>query len=396
MRVLFVTTHPYLPLFYGGSEMSAHHLANHFAADGHHVAVLSSLRNRRNMRALRYRLAARLASGIAHDRMMGYSVYRAWRPENHIATIVRREASDIAILQAGRQNDMAKAVIATGTPFIYYLRDLGFSFTDADRSILQHAAFVANSRYTARVFHERTGRTAAVIPPLVIGENYRNPGPGDKVLFVNPNHQKGVDIALQLAERNPDIPFLFIEGWGLPKDLQSVVRARARALANLIWKPSTANMKAVYAQARIVLMPTGTPFQGQPVDFVETWGRVATEAQFSGIPVIATNRGGLPESVGDGGILIDAGASIETWHDALRRLWADRDFYAACSARARRHADREEIKPERLFARLFRICLETASAMPALAPPSPAHRQAAEARQATDILAASAPSAARK
>ena len=39
-----------------------------------------------------------------------------------------------------------------------------------------------------------------------------------------------------------------------------------------------------------------------------TFGRIAVEPQFSGIPVVASDRGGLPEAVGPGGVLIDPAA----------------------------------------------------------------------------------------
>jgi glycosyltransferase involved in cell wall biosynthesis len=44
----------------------------------------------------------------------------------------------------------------------------------------------------------------------------------------------------------------------------------------------TGNMKAVYAQAKIILMSSIVE---------EAWGRVAPEAQFSGVPVIESDRG---------------------------------------------------------------------------------------------------------
>ncbi len=63
-------------------------------------------------------------------------------------------------------------------------------------------------------------------------------------------------------------------------------------------------MKQVYRSAKLILMPSM---------WEEAWGRVATEAQFSGIPVIASNRGGLPESVGPGGVLLDPDGPLEPW-----------------------------------------------------------------------------------
>jgi len=48
-------------------------------------------------------------------------------------------------------------------------------------------------------------------------------------------------------------------------------------------------MRAAYGRSRLLLAPSR---------WVESWGRVASEAQISGLPVIATKSGGLPEAVG--------------------------------------------------------------------------------------------------
>lgn len=80
-----------------------------------------------------------------------------------------------------------------------------------------------------------------------------------------------------------------------------------------------------------------------PSIWEEAYGRVATEAQVSGIPVIASNRGGLPEAVGPGSILIDPDAPIEEWVAATKRLWEDSQYYEQLSAAATVYAHRPEL-----------------------------------------------------
>ena len=70
---------------------------------------------------------------------------------------------------------------------------------------------------------------------------------------------------------------------------------------------------------------------------------MATEAQVSGVPVIASNRGGLPEAVGPGGIVIDPNAPIDEWVAATKRLWEDSKYYAELSAAATAYANRPEM-----------------------------------------------------
>ena len=100
-------------------------------------------------------------------------------------------------------------------------------------------------------------------------------------------------------------------------------------------------MRAVYRRARLLLAPS--PWE-------EAWCRVVTEAQFSGIPALASDRGGLPESVGPGGLLVPADAPHDAWLTALGRMWDDPDQLDALSAAARRHAARPEIRPESIIA----------------------------------------------
>jgi glycosyltransferase involved in cell wall biosynthesis len=195
---------------------------------------------------------------------------------------------------------------------------------------------LANSRFTAERARRELSVEAHVLPPLVRPDVYRVSGPGDRVVFVNPHPDKGVEIAFALAERRPDIPFLFVESWPLREDVRQAQLARAACLPNVEWSEQVGDMRSVYARARILLVPSL---------WEEAWGRIATEAQVSGIPVLASARGGLPESVGPGGLLVDPEASLDEWAGALSRMWDDRATYARLSKAALEHARRPEIQP---------------------------------------------------
>ena len=92
-------------------------------------------------------------------------------------------------------------------------------------------------------------------------------------------------------------------------------------------------MRSVFARTRILLMPSV---------WEEPFGRLPVEAGAYGIPTLASVRGGLPESVGDGGALIDPLDDIAQWTRQITAL-DNADHYATLSAAARRNAARFEL-----------------------------------------------------
>jgi len=120
-------------------------------------------------------------------------------------------------------------------------------------------------------------------------------------------------------------------------------------------------MRRAFSHARVLLVPTGTHYRGNKVELVEAWGRVITEAHFCGIPVLATNDGGLSESVGPGGILVNKDAPIDDWNSEFKKLWYDKKLYAEIAQRAKEYSARPEISPEILFNRFFEVCEQTIS-----------------------------------
>jgi glycosyltransferase involved in cell wall biosynthesis len=88
----------------------------------------------------------------------------------------------------------------------------------------------------------------------------------------------------------------------------------------------------VYRKTRVLLVPSQWE--------AETWGRVVSEAQFSGIPCVTSDRGGLPEAVGPGGIVLGFDSPAERWIAAIKKLWNDSRFYQEKAVAARAHSER--------------------------------------------------------
>ncbi|MCR9186205.1 MAG: glycosyltransferase [Halieaceae bacterium] len=153
--------------------------------------------------------------------------------------------------------------------------------------------------------------------------------------MINPDPSKGGDIALELAAQCPDIPFLIQESWASNRHLVEMKNA-AKKLSNVQWEPPKIDIRKAFSRAKIILAPS---------KWEEAWGRVVSEGQVSGIPAVASRIGGLPESVGAGGILVDVPSDISNWKVALRSLWDFPETYQKYSKAATDHANRPEAQP---------------------------------------------------
>lgn len=344
MRILFATNTIYPPQRAGGTESSVHDLCMELQKRGVSVAVLAALRAGDAV-YLKNRLMYKLHNSISFpvDMGMGYPVFRGWAPAEGAEEVVQRFKPTIVITQKNYLN-MAAAFLAAGVPTILYLRNAEFDYMrEMDRSY-DDVNYLANSQFIADLFRGEFGIRSTVIPPLVRSEVYRTISNRTKVIFVNPHPSKGVDIALKLAKCRPDIEFEFFESWPIGDKVREESRARGRNIGNIRWRKRVLDMRKVYRKAKIVLVPSRCD---------EAWARVVSEAHVSGIPVLASNRGGLPESVGPGGILVDPESEISEWEKALSRLWDDQAEYEIFSKAALEYSKRAEFQPSYLVSKLL-------------------------------------------
>ena len=351
MRILFTMGHAYFPQRGGGAQSNTDQLAKALIAAGHTVAVACALSGG-GWTEKRSRVVRRLSGAtFSRDLFEGYPVYRAWDPTD-LAEVVRKFAPDVGIVQNGHTVPMASSLEANGVPAVVYFHNVEFDDLEGDPAGLATRARIANSGFTAQRVRETFGLPSTVIRPFVDAALYRTATTRQNVTFINPYAVKGADIAFDVVERCPDIPFAFVESWGIDAALRAALDQRLAVLPNVSLQPRTTAMKTVYAKARILLAPSR---------WEEAWGRVATEAHFCGIPVIGSQQGGLPEAIGPGGIAIPIEADIGAWVSAVRRLWDDEAEYARLSAAALEFSQRAEIQPGYQTRQLIEV-LETATA----------------------------------
>ncbi len=222
---------------------------------------------------------------------------------------------------------------------------------------------VTPSRYAAEHYRATLGLDCEVLPSPVDAARARaeRVAPG-YVTFVNPSHEKGVfafaRIADELGRRRPDIPFLVVESRGTEETL-AACGLDLRPHGNISLMGITADPRNFWGVTRICLMPSLCD---------EVQGLAAVEAMGNGIPVIASSRGALPETLGDAGIvlplpvrltpgtrLLPTAEEAAPWVEAIIRLWDDADFHERHSRLASSEARRwtpEVLRPryERFFA----------------------------------------------
>jgi glycosyltransferase involved in cell wall biosynthesis len=312
MRLLFVTK-PHLPAI-GGAQLTTHFLALELQRRGHTVTVLA-------------RRAEHDPTGTHRDAATGYLVIRSPDTERELPAVVAEHSPQCVVVGGyhGELSDWTGAMLRAAAPLptILYAHDIGV-LRCARPGRPPASTVAAVSDFLARELRSQSV-DAAVIRPIVDAGRYRVRSSRRIALFVNPVPAKGLNTALALAGARPDIPFAFVRCWHIGSEDLGRLRDHLSALPNVELRESVTDPAELYGDARVVLMPSTYP---------EAWGRVAAEAVAASIPVLASAVGGLPESVGGGGVLIPPSHGPERWVRHLSGLWDDESTYSKYLSRA--------------------------------------------------------------
>ena len=157
-----------------------------------------------------------------------------------------------------------------------------------------------------------------VTPP--VDYNYydlgNEPEKSEYITLINLNENKGGKIFGEIARAMPHKSFLGVYG--------SYDEQITPKLPNMTYVPNSPDIKQWYAKTRILLMPSK----------YESWGRTATEAMCSGIPVICTDTPGLKENCDKAGIYIKDRSNVKEWVEAITKL-DDKKAYSWASRKAK-------------------------------------------------------------
>ena len=335
MRILFVSDNPHLPQTHGGVEWNTHELCQALIARGIEAAVLSSIKSS-DLTGILNRLRRRtgLWGDWPADSRLGYPTFRGWDPAAGLADVVRRWRPDHVIVQ-GSTPAIGRVAQRAGVPVHFYFHHLQLDL-DLRGDWRQLDGFLACSPFIAATHRELYQIEITPIRPLVRPARCATSVRPRVLLTFGLQPIKGSDIVLDVAEARPDIPVIIVETWTIDREATERLRLRASKLKNVSIAAPHHDVRRFLAQARLLMAPSR---------WLEAWGRVVTEAQVNGIPVLASDRGGLPEVVGDGGLCLDVlSSTTDQWTAAAVRFWDDPGYWRSMSEKARIASRRTELQ----------------------------------------------------
>ncbi len=366
MKIALLQDEIYLPSFAGGNKVNRC-LLEGLAARQHHCLALtraltrspdgpnelSQFGDEMNARGLAVReiepdVFAYESQGVEVEALNGSSVetrhdyltrrIRAFQPDWVFVADDKRKFMLAAATTAAPGRILALAQTIIQLPF----GPLSVNESRSQTALLRDArAIIVVSKYLQNYVREHGGLESHLLRAPVYGTGpfpnlaHHNAG---FVTMINPCQLKGVAIFLALARAFPHVMFAAVPTWGadpeLLRDLNDLSNVRLLA-------PSD-NIDDILTQTRILLVPSLWP---------ETFGNVAPEAMLRGIPVLASNLGGLPEAKLGVDYLLPVtpaerhdqhyefpAQDIRPWSQALGELIDDAGRYEQCSRQSRQAA----------------------------------------------------------
>ena len=264
--------------------------------------------------------------------------------------LVSSEDIGQSLLRAAHEAAPGRIVYLAHTPQFYPFGPASWNPNrEGEDLVAQSAAVVAIGHHTAQYIVSHLHRAVEVIHPPVYGNGpYALCGRFEDglITMINPCAIKGVSIFLSLARRFPKFRFGALPGWGTTTE----DRHALAACSHVELLRNAKNIDQVLKDTRILLVPSL---------WFEGFGLIVIEAMLRGIPVVASDSGGLPEAKLGTNFVIpvrpieqyeanfdDQGLpravlpeqDLAPWATALDALSSDRDLYGRESATAREAA----------------------------------------------------------
>jgi glycosyltransferase involved in cell wall biosynthesis len=337
MRILLTSNASHDPAR-GGSTRSNLIWLEHLASSGHDCLVVCSALESASDSALSVQKGVRILSvkDLVRRRAILTEQIQSFHPD--FVLVSSEDLSHLLLREAyGAAPD--GLVYLAHTPQFYPFGPASWNPDKKAADIVRRArAIVAIGSHMQGYIRESLGCDAIVIHPPIYGDPpFARFGSFDQgwVLMINPCVVKGIEIFIELAQAFPQLPFGALKGWGTThEDLLALA-----SLPNVTVIESVANIEEVLSRSRLLLAPSL---------WYEGFGLIATEAMLRGLPVIASDSGGLAEAKQGTGFVVPVRAieryepsfdenhmpkpagvqqDIQPWKQALQTLVTDREMY---------------------------------------------------------------------
>lgn len=371
MRILIAMNLPYEPAL-GGANKANRILAEMLAARGHNVRVVApalgvpsritlqdldrKIRDQKlpfargkDILALEIkRVAVRLVADQAQLRAALSREIASFRPS---CVVISSEEPSQSMLEVALQRASCVAYLLH-TPNFLPFGPCAFYPGSRRAELLQRVnAIIAVSQSGADYVREWGGLNATVCYLPVYGSPPFPKLPETEkhfITIVNPCRYKGIDIFVGLAKAFPEMMFAAVPTWGTTsRDLKLL-----GSCSNIHLLEANMNFEIILRETRVLLVPSV---------WFENFGLSVVEAMLRGIPVLASNAGGIPEAkLGTWGIVpvlpisrfrdeLDENQlpvaeipdqDLTPWKDAVLELCQNRDRYERESQAAYEAANR--------------------------------------------------------
>ena len=359
MRILLASSASHVPPR-GGSTRSNLAWLDALAAHGHTCRIVAGAltgRTAEKLAEIRRETEDQDAGRTVHEvHAVADPVKRASALQEQIRdfqpdwVLVSSEDIGQALLRAAHEAVPGHAVYLAHTPQFYPFGPASWSPDREGAELVANcAAIIAIGHNTADYIGAHLGRRAEIIHPPIYGSGpFPQYGLGEWITMINPCAVKGLSIFLSLAEKLPERPFAALPGWGTTGEDRRTLEEQP----NVTVLHNCREIDEVFANTRVLLMPSL---------WFEGFGLVVVEAMLRGIPVVASNAGGLAEAKLGTDFVIpvrpieryeavfdDQGLprpvlpeqDLMPWEQALEQLFVDRAVYERESAVARDAATR--------------------------------------------------------
>lgn len=261
----------------------------------------------------------------------------------HFDQQLRAFAPEVVLSYGGHPivREVMRRARQDGRLTVFTLRNYGYE----DRSYYEHVDHVfTTSPYLSRFYEQKIGLRSVPLESPIDWEDVEAPEDMRRfVTFVNPSPAKGSYLFARLADMlgsaRPDIPILVVQSAASAGGLNDIPELDFTKYPHIMAAPATPRPADFFALTRLLLVPS---------TFAEPFGRVAAEALVNGIPPLVSERGGLPETVGKGGLVIPLPSwltpqtrdlpkadEVRPWFDEICRLWDSPAAYREAAERAR-------------------------------------------------------------